>query len=139
MESLMRRLAITTVVTVSLLMIHCDALKHDVGGTKYSDWGYDEPRINRQLLTNDEDAMSTKLIIQDPIISSSGGFCWQGMKLTVVVHELPPTLTSTIVEWVDLFVRKFARHIRDCFAKNKTRCVAASVFIASLYLYHIAM
>ncbi|KAI3913950.1 hypothetical protein MKW98_010762 [Papaver atlanticum] len=142
MESLMRRLAITTVVTVSLLMIHCDALKHDVGGTKYSGWapnkmnytsdwasheqfyvgdwlywGFDEPRINRQLYSvfevnkTDYESCST----DHPLYNiskgggrdvyqlnharpyyfiSGGGFCWQGMKLTLVVQELPPAPTE---------------------------------------------
>ncbi|KAI3960589.1 hypothetical protein MKX01_003763 [Papaver californicum] len=142
MESLMRRLAITTVVTVSLLMINCDAVKHDVGGTKYSGWapnkmnytsdwasherfyvgdwlywGFDEPRINRQLYSvfevnkADYESCST----DHPLYNisrgggrdvyqlnhprpyyfiSGGGFCWQGMKLTVLVQELPPAPTE---------------------------------------------
>ncbi|KAI3943659.1 hypothetical protein MKW92_017950 [Papaver armeniacum] len=143
MESFMRRLAITTVITVSLLMIHCDALKHDVGGTKYSGWapnkmnytsdwasheqfyvgdwlywGYDEPRINRQLYSvfevnkTDYESCSTdhplyniskgggrdvyQLNHSRPYyFISGGGFCWQGMKLTVVVHDqLPPAPTE---------------------------------------------
>ncbi|MCL7034423.1 hypothetical protein MKW94_000652 [Papaver nudicaule] len=76
-------------------------------------WGYYEPRINRQLYSvfevnkMDYDSCSTdhplynisrgggrdvyQLNQSRPYyFISGGGFCWQGMKLTVFVQELPP-------------------------------------------------
>ncbi|KAI3880365.1 hypothetical protein MKW92_038678 [Papaver armeniacum] len=106
MESLMRRLAITTVV------IYSGWALNKMNYTDWANWGYDEPRINRQLYSvfevnkTDYESCST----DHPLYNiskeggrdvyqvnhsrpyyfiSGGGFCWQGMKLTVVVHELP--------------------------------------------------
>ncbi|MCL7038514.1 hypothetical protein MKW94_013994, partial [Papaver nudicaule] len=75
-------------------------------------WAYDEPRINRQLLSvfevnkTDYDSCSTdhplynisrgggrdvfKLKHSRPYYFSGGSFCWQSMKLTVFVQERPP-------------------------------------------------
>ncbi|KAI3842440.1 hypothetical protein MKX03_035047 [Papaver bracteatum] len=139
MEILIKRLVIITmVVTVSLLMIRCDAKRHTVGGTEYNGWapnkmnytsdwasheqfyvgdwlywGFDDPRTNRQLFSvfevnkTDYESCSTDHALYNISLGggrdvyqlnysrpyyfiSGGGFCWQGMKLTVFVKELPP-------------------------------------------------
>ncbi|MCL7038822.1 hypothetical protein MKW94_004490 [Papaver nudicaule] len=130
MESLTRRLMVTVLIAALLM-----PLKHLVGGTEYNGWapnktnytsdwaahqqfhvgdwlywGYDEPRINRQLFSvfevnkTDYDSCSTdhplynisrgggrdvfKLKQSRPYyFISGGGFCWKGMKLTVFVDR----------------------------------------------------
>ncbi|KAI3929285.1 hypothetical protein MKX01_006521 [Papaver californicum] len=84
---------------VSLLMIHCVATLHIVGGTRNNGW-----RPNFMNYTSDwashEEFYVGDWLCEPYYFISGGGFCRHGMKLAVFVKELPPPpATKTLEKW----------------------------------------